>query len=143
MKDFHGRIRVRRGHRRTAPTCHLTVRDAIRREPPIGKEGLTLMIISIRSILTSFATGAMLIPALVAGLSTSSTQARAQDMSNGADNFYKSDKVTVQKVSFKNQYQMSIAGNLFIPTGSKRDAKLSAIIVGHPMGAVKEQSANL
>ena len=41
--------------------------------------------------------------------------ARAQDMSNGADNFYKSDKVTVQKVTFKNQYQMNVAGNLFIP----------------------------
>src|SRR3954469_14733677 len=101
------------------------------------------MTISIRSILTSFATGAMLIPALVAGLSMSSNQAGAQDMSNGADNFYKSDKVTVQKVSFKNQYQMSIAGNLFTPNGSKRDAKLPAIIVGHPMGAVKEQGANL
>src|SRR3954469_9116178 len=100
------------------------------------------MTISIRSILTSFATGAMLIPALVAGLSMSSNQAGAQDMSNGADNFYKSDKVTVQKVSFKNQYQMSIAGNLFTPNGSKRDAKLPAIIVGHPMGAGKEQSAN-
>ena len=29
--------------------------------------------------------------------------ALAQDMSNGADNFYKSKKVTVQKVRFKNQ----------------------------------------
>src|SRR5437764_12550947 len=64
-------------------------------------------------------------------------------MSHGAYNFYKSDKVAVQKVSFKNQYQMSIAGNLFTPNGSKRDAKLPAIFVGHPMGAVKEQSANL
>jgi hypothetical protein len=34
-------------------------------------------------------------------------------MSNGANNFYKSDKVTVQKVTFKNQYQMYVAGNLF------------------------------
>ncbi len=64
-------------------------------------------------------------------------------MSNGADNFYKSDKVSVQKVAFKNQYQMSVAGNLFIPKDSNQDAKHPAIIVGHPMGAVKEQSANL
>ena len=69
--------------------------------------------------------------------------ARAQDMSNGADNFYKSDKVTVQKVTFKNQYQMNVAGNLFIPKSLNRDAKHPAIVVGHPMGAVKEQSANL
>ena len=41
--------------------------------------------------------------------------ASAQDMSNGADNFYNSDQVTVQKVTFKNQYQMNVAGNLFVP----------------------------
>ena len=64
-------------------------------------------------------------------------------MSNGADNFYKSDKVTVQKVTFKNQYQMNVTGNLFVPKNLDRNAKHSAIVVGHPMGAVKEQSANL
>ena len=64
-------------------------------------------------------------------------------MSNGADNFYKSDKVTVQKVTFKNQYQMTVAGNLFTPKTLNRNAKAPAIVVGHPMGAVKEQSANL
>ncbi|HWW73191.1 MAG TPA: alpha/beta hydrolase [Duganella sp.] len=69
--------------------------------------------------------------------------ARAQDMSNGADNFYTSDKVTVQKVAFKDQYQMKVGGNLFIPRTLNRHAKNAAIIVGHPMGAVKEQSANL
>ncbi|MGF1989902.1 MAG: alpha/beta hydrolase [Nostoc sp. ZfuVER08] len=61
----------------------------------------------------------------------------------GADNFYKSDKVTMQKVTFKNQYNMKVAGNLFIPKALNRNPKNSAIIVGHPMGAVKEQSANL
>ena len=69
--------------------------------------------------------------------------AKAQDMSNGADNFYTSDKVTVQKVAFKNQYQMNVAGNLFIPKDLDRNVKHPAIVVGHPMGAVKEQSANL
>ena len=67
----------------------------------------------------------------------------AADMSNGADNFYKSDKVTMQKVAFKNQYNMNVAGNLFIPKGLNQNTKNPAIIVGHPMGAVKEQSANL
>ncbi|MEH1948490.1 MAG: alpha/beta hydrolase [Nostoc sp.] len=61
----------------------------------------------------------------------------------GADNFYKSDKVTVQKVTFKNQYNIQVAGNLFIPKTLDQNAKNPAIIVGHPMGAVKEQSANL
>jgi fermentation-respiration switch protein FrsA (DUF1100 family) len=69
--------------------------------------------------------------------------AKAQDMSNGADNFYTSDKVTAQKVTFKSQYQMNVAGNLFTPNKLDRNAKNPAIVVGHPMGAVKEQSANL
>jgi fermentation-respiration switch protein FrsA (DUF1100 family) len=69
--------------------------------------------------------------------------AKAQDMANGADNFYTSDRVTAQKVTFKNQYQMNVAGNLFTPDNLDRNAKNPAIIVGHPMGAVKEQSANL
>ena len=61
----------------------------------------------------------------------------------GADNFYRSDKVTMQKVTFRNQYKMQVAGNLFIPKDLDRNAKNPAIIVGHPMGAVKEQSSNL
>jgi uncharacterized protein len=67
----------------------------------------------------------------------------AQDMSNGAANFYRSDKVTLQKVTFSNQYRMKVAGNLFLPKGMDQNAKHAAIIVGHPMGAVKEQSSNL
>ena len=65
------------------------------------------------------------------------------DLSKGADNFYTSDKVIVQKVSFKNQYRMTVAGNLFLPKGMDMHQAHAAIVVGHPMGAVKEQSANL
>lgn len=69
--------------------------------------------------------------------------AKAQDMSNGASNFYTSDKVTLQKVAFKTQYQTNVAGNLFLPKNLDQASRNPAIIVGHPMGAVKEQSANL
>src|SRR5687768_2085318 len=69
--------------------------------------------------------------------------AKAEDMSNGANNFYTSDKVNLQKVTFKNQYQMNVAGNLFTPKTLNRNGKAPALVVGHPMGAVKEQSANL
>jgi fermentation-respiration switch protein FrsA (DUF1100 family) len=69
--------------------------------------------------------------------------ASGADMSNHADNFYKSDLVVIQKVTFKNQYQMTVAGNLFVPKTLDRNRKHAAIVVGHPMGAVKEQSANL
>jgi fermentation-respiration switch protein FrsA (DUF1100 family) len=67
----------------------------------------------------------------------------AGDTSNGADNFYTSERVDVQKVTFKNQYGMNVAGNLFVPKDLDRNAKNAAMVVGHPMGAVKEQSANL
>ena len=60
-----------------------------------------------------------------------------------ADNFYKSNAVNVEKVSFLNQYKLRVGGNLFLPKDMKAGEKYPAIIVGHPMGAVKEQSANL
>lgn len=75
--------------------------------------------------------------------SSLSFTAVAQDLSNGADNFYKSDKVTMQKVIFRNQYQMMVVGDLFMPRNMDKNTRHPAIIVGHPMGAVKEQSANL
>lgn len=67
----------------------------------------------------------------------------AADRPADADNFYRSDKVEVQKVTFKNQYKMNIAGNLYLPKDMDKSKKHAAIIVGHPMGAVKEQSADL
>lgn len=38
---------------------------------------------------------------------------------------------------------MNIAGNLYLPKDMDKSKKHAAIIVGHPMGAVKEQSADL
>ena len=67
----------------------------------------------------------------------------AQEIPADASNFYKSESVTVRQVSFPNQYNMNIAGNLFLPKNLDQKTKHAAIIVGHPMGAVKEQSANL
>ncbi|EKU59815.1 dienelactone hydrolase family protein [Acinetobacter sp. 1130196] len=64
-------------------------------------------------------------------------------MSNGANNFYQSQQVTIQKVTFKNQYNMDIVGNLIIPKNLNKKTKASAIVIGHPMGAVKEQSSML
>jgi fermentation-respiration switch protein FrsA (DUF1100 family) len=69
--------------------------------------------------------------------------AMAQNMSYGADNFYRSDNVTVWPVTFSSQFQMTVAGNLFVPDNLNHNDEMPAIVVGHPMGAVKEQSANL
>ena len=99
-----------------------------------------------RTLLTALATAATLfapVPASHADIPTHSSTAKVPDMSNGADNFYKSDKVTVEKVTFKNKLDMKIVGNLFVPKNLDRNVKSAAIIVGHPMGATKEQSSNL
>lgn len=60
-----------------------------------------------------------------------------------AENFYKSDKLDMIPVTFPNQYKMEMSGDLFLPKDLDRNKKYPAIIVGHPMGAVKEQSAVL
>jgi len=80
---------------------------------------------------------------MLGALFMSDLTAYAQDMSRGANNFYKSEKVTLTKVTFKNQYNMNVTGNLFTLKGQRKDVKSAAVIVGHPMGAVKEQSSNL
>lgn len=59
-----------------------------------------------------------------------------------ADNFYVSKKVDREKVSFPTLYNLKVAGNLFKPE-KLEPRRYPAVIVGHPMGAVKEQSANL
>ncbi|KAF4133331.1 putative peptidase S15 domain-containing protein [Phytophthora infestans] len=69
--------------------------------------------------------------------------ASAQNMSFGAANFYRSNNVTIQPITFSNQFKMSVASNLFTPKSLDTNGSAPAIIVGHPMGAVKEQSANL
>ena len=65
------------------------------------------------------------------------------EVTQGADNFYKSDRVNIRKVTFKNQYTMLVAGNLVTPINLDVKKQSPAIIIGHPMGAVKEQSSML
>ena len=56
--------------------------------------------------------------------------------------FPRDENVTVQKVHFKNRYGIDLTGDLYMPK-NKPDAKLPAIAVAGPFGAVKEQSSGL
>ncbi|KAF9770747.1 hypothetical protein IL306_011646 [Fusarium sp. DS 682] len=67
----------------------------------------------------------------------------AQNLSYGADNFYRSESVAIQPILFNTVYNTTIAGNLFTARNLSRSINSPAIVVGHPMGAVKEQVANL
>lgn len=57
--------------------------------------------------------------------------------------FPQSDQVTVEKVSFKNRYDLTVVGDLYLPKGLDRTTRHAAIVVGHPFGGVKEQSSGL
>ena len=69
----------------------------------------------------------------------------AQNMSYGAANFYRSDNVTLWPITYPTLFETEVAGNLFIPADLDQTSgsNHSALVIGHPMGAVKEQSANL
>jgi fermentation-respiration switch protein FrsA (DUF1100 family) len=56
--------------------------------------------------------------------------------------FPKSDKVDHQKVTFKNRYGITLAADLYLPKDRARE-RLSALAIGGPFGAVKEQSSGL
>ena len=56
--------------------------------------------------------------------------------------FKKSDKVDVQKVSYKNRYGITLVGDLYIPK-EKPAGKMPAIALSGPFGAVKEQASGL
>jgi len=56
--------------------------------------------------------------------------------------FTLNDKVTRQKITFKNRYGITVSGDLYTPKNMDSQ-KLAAIILSGPFGAVKEQSSGL
>ncbi|MBI1227171.1 MAG: alpha/beta hydrolase [Bacteroidetes bacterium] len=59
----------------------------------------------------------------------------------GGRTFQLSDRVTVEKVTFKNRYGIELAGDLYIPKNGGN--QLPALAISGPFGAVKEQSSGL
>lgn len=56
--------------------------------------------------------------------------------------FQLSDKVTRQKVTYKNRYGISISADLYLPK-NRGSEPLAALAISGPYGAVKEQSSGL
>lgn len=54
-----------------------------------------------------------------------------------------SKDATVQKVKFKNRVDITVVGNLYVPKNIDKTKKYPAVVVGHPFGGVKEQTAGL
>ncbi len=71
-------------------------------------------------------------------------QKKKQSKMNQTDyyTFKLSDKVTREKVTFKNRYGITLAGDLYLPK-NRGNAPLAAIAISGPFGAVKEQSSGL
>ncbi len=57
-------------------------------------------------------------------------------------NISENQSVTVQKVTFPNR-DITLVGNLYLPDHFDPNQKYPAIIVGHPAGGVKEQTAGI
>lgn len=81
--------------------------------------------------------------ALALGFLPTLSNAETQTMTNEWDKtFPKSAKVDHQKVSFRNRYGITLAGDLYLPK-DHGNGKLAAIAISGPFGAVKEQSSGL
>ena len=90
---------------------------------------------------------AMLLSGMLAGC-TSNRQTTNNNMEQELDLtqewdkvFPLSEKVNHQKVTFKTQYGLTLAADLYTPKDSK--GKMAAIAVSGPFGAVKEQIGSL
>ncbi|MDT3393797.1 alpha/beta hydrolase [Latilactobacillus curvatus] len=64
------------------------------------------------------------------------------DVHHDANNWFQSSAVEQHPVTFKNIYEMQVTANVFLPKDSA-ETVFPALIIGAPIGAVKEQAANL
>ena len=97
---------------------------------------------------------AMLLSGMLAGCTNSNKQATDNNMKQELNLtqewdkvFPLSEKVNHQKVTFKTQYGLTLAADLYTPAASEKlkvkSEKLPAIAVSGPFGAVKEQCSGL
>jgi len=74
---------------------------------------------------------------------TSDSSAHVENSKNNQKTFTVSEKVTVEKVTFKNRYGIIVAADMYLSKNADKSQKHPAIIVGTPYGGVKEQGAGI
>lgn len=70
-------------------------------------------------------------------------KAAAQYAGTWDKTFPKSDRVDNRKVSYTNRLGINLVADMYVPTSIDRSRRHPALIVGHPYGGVKEQTAGL
>ena len=92
-------------------------------------------------------TGMLFLAGTIASAQTSADQIKEKNMEKlelvkeWDKVFPQSNKVSHEKVTFRNRYGITLAADMYIPKNA--EGKLAAIAVSGPFGAVKEQSSGL
>lgn len=81
--------------------------------------------------------------AVLALLTETTNTASAQSTLGWDKTFPQSAQVTQQKVTFYNRLGINLVADIYIPRNVDRSRRYPALIVGHPYGAVKEQTSGL
>lgn len=66
----------------------------------------------------------------------------SKNESNGKT-FELSEKVTVEKVSYKNRYGITVAADMYLSKDMDKSKQYPALVIGTPYGGVKEQGAGI
>lgn len=108
-------------------------------EPSNTKAGQADIDVGRRTILKLAGAGA----AAAGVLSLSGNAAYAQYAGTWDKTFPKSDRVDHRKVSYTNRLGINLVADMYIPRSIDASQRHPALIVGHPYGGVKEQTAGL
>jgi uncharacterized protein len=95
---------------------------------------------NMKRILISGILAIMLTVQILAQTSTETTEKNMRQADEYT--FQLSEKVTRQKITFKNRYGITLAGDLYLPK-NRGSQPLAALAISGPFGAVKEQSSGL
>ena len=85
---------------------------------------------------------AVIVTLLSSGLNVSAQIASASERKKGSHELSTKGTVTVSDVTFKNE-NLKMAGDLYLPGDFDKSKKYPTIVVVHPGGGVKEQTAGL